>query len=104
MPRAWPSFSVAAASFDEGLLDRRLLRHGGVQDLGEPVMQLAKARRQRRFVIGTHSAGADEAERIAEALDDTPTGAPEPRIDADDANRFPHPPSLPSADSDASEM
>ena len=56
------------------------------------------------LVVGAYSAGADKAQRVAEAFNDAPAGAPQPRIDTDNANRFPHARSLPPADSDVREM
>ncbi len=41
-------------------------------------------------VVAGHRAAADEAEPIAGNLDDAPTGAAEPGIDAEDANRARH--------------
>src|SRR5690606_8072271 len=40
--------------------------------------------------IRRHRAGRNEAQRVAQRLDDTPAGTPKPRIDTDNANRFLH--------------
>ncbi len=67
-------------------------------------MQLAKPHRERGLVVGFHRAGRDEAQRIAERLDDTPAGAPKPGIDADDANRLNHRGTVPFRWIDARQM
>ena len=67
-------------------------------------MNLAKAQRQRRLVVGPDGSGSHEAQRIAERLDDAPAGPSETGIDADDANRLIHRGTLPFRRIDASEM
>jgi hypothetical protein len=75
---------------DEGLLDSGLVRLVAVHHLGKPVMQLAEAGGKIHLAIGSDGAGSDETQRIAERFDDPPAGAPQARIDADDANRILH--------------
>src|SRR5262245_9722531 len=41
-------------------------------------------------VVGRHRAAADKAQPVTGALDHAPAGAPEPWIDADNANRSRH--------------
>ena len=76
---------------DEGLLDRRLMRHKGGDHRLESVLQLDKPLGERAAFVRAHHAVGNVAEPGAVALDDAPAGAPEPRIDADDAIACPMP-------------
>ena len=74
-------------AIDEGLLDRRFLRAkaapappGGRRRSGE-----ARAPRLSP-VVGDDRAAGDENEPHPVAVDHPPAGAPQPRVDADDAN------------------
>ena len=53
-------------------------------------MQLAEARCEIHLAIRGHGSGGNEAQGIAERIDDAPAGAAKARIDADDANRVLH--------------
>ena len=87
MPRAWPSFKVAArVAIDESLLDRRLYRCKPRHHLGKPLEDLAQPGAQAFSVIGDHRAAGHEGQPDPVAVDDPPAGAPQPRVDADDAN------------------
>ena len=88
MPRAWPSFSVAAASrltkvcstaASSGCNARTISARPACSATSR-CGELAVERRLDR-------AGGDEGERIAGDRDDAPAGAAEARIDAEDANR-----------------
>ena len=70
---------------DEGLLDRRFLRHEAGDDAGDALEQLAQAIGE--VIVGRR--GDEPARHIAQAhaiaVDDAPAGAAQARIDADDA-------------------
>ena len=90
-PRAWPSFSVAAGvAVDEGRLDRRLVRRGTPRAPRPGRRGCAEPFGERRVFVRPDRAGRDEGQTRAEAVDDAPAGAPEARVDADDANRAAH--------------
>src|SRR5690606_5590748 len=74
----------------EGRLDRRLMRHVRMQDLGEAVVQLAKTRGQIRLVIGADGTGRNKAQRISEAVNDAPPSAAQARVYSNDSNRVSH--------------
>ena len=92
MPRAWPSFSVAhAVAIDEGLLDGGFHGRQPRQHLLQAVEQLPEAHAEALRLVGDDRAAGDEAEPDPVRVDDAPAGAPQARVDADDANRFaPH--------------
>ncbi|MNE75045.1 hypothetical protein D3C80_1711680 [compost metagenome] len=75
---------------DEGLLDRRLVRLVGVYDFRQAVVQLAESGRQIHVAVGGNRAGGDEAQRVAERLDDAPAAAAQARVNADNSNRVLH--------------
>ena len=73
----------------ERRLDRRFIGAKFVEDAHESVMDGEKAGREIVPVVRRHRAAAEKAEPIAGNLDNAPTGAAEPWIDAEDANRLP---------------
>ena len=75
---------------DEGLLDRRLVRLVGMHDFRQAVVQLAEPGRQIHVSVGGDGAGGDEAQRVAQRLDDAPAAAAEARVNADNSNRVLH--------------
>ena len=79
---------------DEGRLDRCLVGAEFVEDAHQSVVNGEQPRRQVVPVVAGHRAAADESEPVAGNLDDAPTGAAEPGIDAENANRARHLPSL----------
>ena len=105
MPRAWPSFSVAVASLLTKVCSTAASSRHRRVDAPRPARHATGRAATASAALSSERTvpARDEAQRIAERLDDAPAGAPEPRIDADDANRFPMS-TLPLAASDASEM
>ena len=87
MPRAWPSFKRGrGVAIDESLLDGRLLRRKPRQHLLQTIEDLAKPGAQAFLVIGDDRAAGHEGEPHPVGVDHPPAGAPEPRVDADNAN------------------
>ncbi len=90
MPRAWPSFSVARILVDEGLFDGGLIRLVAMHDFRKTVVQLAKARGQVHVAVRGDGSGGDEAQGVAERIDNSPTRAAQAGINTDDADRVLH--------------
>ena len=73
---------------DEGLLDGGFHRREPRQHLLKPVEQLTEPDAERLAVIGADRAAGDVGEPHPVGINDSPPRAAEPRVDADDANRF----------------
>src|SRR5581483_2345493 len=77
-------------AIDEGLLDRRFPRGEPGKHLRQAVEQLPEPLAEGGAVLRDDRAASHEHEPRPVAVDHAPAGAPKPRIDADDANRFAH--------------
>ena len=84
--RAWPRLQRGRVAINEGLLDGGLDRRKLGQDARQAVENLPQSRAQTLGLVGDDRPAGDEAEPAAVGVDDPPAGAPEARIDADDAN------------------
>ena len=75
---------------DEGLLHRRLVWTIRLDHREQAVMDCHQPLAERGLVGGRNRAAGDIDQPVAVGLDQAPAGAPEPRIDAENANRLGH--------------
>ncbi len=71
---------------DESVLYRRLMRQMSMDGIHQAVMELTKSAGQVCFSVGAHCSTGNELEAAAGAVDNSPTGAAQAWIDADDSN------------------
>src|SRR6185436_2775551 len=77
----------AGVFVDEGRLDRRLVGRPLLDHRREPVVDHHQPLGQRTFVAGRNRAAGGEDQPVASNVDHAPAGAPEPRVDTENANR-----------------
>ena len=73
---------------DEGRLDGRFVRPELGNDPAQSQMNGHEAHRERCLVVGRKRAAGHVCQPVAVDLDNTPAGAAQPRIDAQNANRI----------------
>jgi hypothetical protein len=86
----------ARITADKGLLDRRLMRRHPSEDLTQPFKEVSQAKPEPCLVVRDHRAAGNEDEPGAVMVDDPPAGAPQSRIDANNADGLHAAGSLPS--------
>ena len=89
MPRAWPSFSVAEASRLTKVCSMAASTgESRARTSCSPSNNLPEPDAERLAVVGDDRAAGDVGEPRPVGIDDSPAGAAEARVDADDANCF----------------